>query len=420
MGNVSSSIRPTVVEESCMPGGFPGDQSLHLLTRDPRSQGAKRKRNTRSSNDENLPSGQLTPPKKVRAKPAYPDETDQEHCLAPAAPVLSIRAPEAPKTSDEPLRDYERLRKLGESSEGKVYLMKSKKTAELLAVKMIKKKKTYDVAHLPEDCTLHLNLPIHPHIIFMSRADIVDGEIWQGLELCNGSDLISFMERVDRYTLQERGRMAFVVHVLIQLGEAFAFLHHGLRRVHKGKWETDPGWSASTHAIIWGDTKPENILLSFSPANEYGLLPDIRLSDSGHATLASTPWQTAGSPLYFCPEVQAAVRGQKAPLMSTQSDIYAMGLTLYLLITGKHWKTGADPKFMKLPTEYHDIGFTRLLTYCLQVNPKHRPSMNCHLGSGLIPAIDQAWDARDDLVRKCKSCDTDFWVAWRKEACKKV
>jgi len=420
MGAVSSSVRPSLAEESCMPGAF--DQSLQILIRGPLPQRAKRKRVSSASDGMDPPIDRLDPPKKLRVQqPDHDVSSTAEHRLAPAAPVLSIRAPQAPKTSNEPLRDYERIRKLGESTEGKVYLMKSKKTAQVLAVKILKdKKKTYDVAHLPEDCTLHLNLPMHPHIIWMSQVDIVDGEIWQGLELCNGSDLYSFLERIEHFSLTARGRMVFVVHLLVQLGEAFAFLHHGLRRVHKGKWETDAGWSASTHAIIWSDTKPGNILMHFCPANEYGFLPEIRLSDSGHATLASKPWQMAGSPLYFCPEVQAADRGQKGPMMSTQSDIYAMGLTLYLMITGRHWRTGANPEFMNLPAEYHDLGFTRLLRQCLQVNPKRRPSMNCHLGYGLIPAIDRAYDARDDLVNMCKTSDRDFWVAWRKDACKEI
>jgi serine/threonine protein kinase len=406
-----------------MPGAFPGDQSLlQTLTRGPLPQRAKRKRASSASDGMDPPIDRLDPPKKLRVqRPDHDVSSTAEHQLAPAAPVLSIRAPQAPKTSNEPLRDYERIRKLGESTEGKVYLMKLKKTAQVLAVKILKsKRKTYDVAHLPKDCLLHLNLPMHPHIIWMSQVDIVDGEIWQGLELCNGSDLLSFLERIETHSLTARGRMVFVVHVLIQLGEALAFLHHGLRRVHKGKWETDAGWSAATHAIIWSDIKPENLLLAFNSANEYGLLPEIRLSDSGHATLASSPWQTAGSPLYFCPEVQAADRGQKAPMMSTQSDIYTMGLTLYLMITGRHWRPGADPKFMELPAEYRDLGLTYLLTQCLQVNPERRPSMNCHLGYGLIPAIDRAWGVRDDLMNRSKTCDRDFWVAWRKDACKEV
>jgi hypothetical protein len=174
MGNISSSIRSPSVEESCMPGGFPGDQSLQILTRGPLPQGAKRKRISSTSDGKDAPIDRLEPPKKLCVQPPDPKAQTTEHQLAPAAPVLSIRAPQAPKTSNEPLRDYERIRKLGESTEGKVYLMKSKKTAELLAVKMLKKKeKVHDVAHLPADCTLHLNLPMHPHIIWKSTSLMV-------------------------------------------------------------------------------------------------------------------------------------------------------------------------------------------------------------------------------------------------------
>ena len=420
MGNVSSSALK--VSESCMPGCFPGDPSIQILTRGPLPQGKKRKRNPGSSDKEDPPTAPLPVPKKVRVKPTVPDnspKTDDEHIVAPRAPLLSLRAREATNTN-EPLRDYEQIRKLGESSEGKVFLAKSKKTAEVLAIKVLKKKrKFHDVAQLPADCTLHLNLPMHPYIIFMSQIDIVSGHIYQGLEFCNGGDLMMFMERADRFSLQVYARKTFVVHVFAQLGEAFAFLHHGLRRVHRGKWEIDAGWSTAK-AIIWSDQKPENDLMHFSPANELSLLPDIRLSDGGHATLASSPWRIAGSPIYFCPEVRTAERGEKGPPMSTKSDIYTLGLTLYFLIMGKHWRTGANPKCLKLPAEYRGLGFTHLLTRCLQVDPKARPSMDFNPVSGLAPAIEKACDIRYDLVRKCKTGDLDFWHDWYKEACKKI
>ena len=422
MGNISSSIRE--VSESCMPGCFPGDQTLHVLTRGPIPQGQKRKKDTDSTGKDDPPEP-LPVPKKVRVKPAKPDNsptTDAEHILAPKAPVLSIRAREATATTNEPLKDYERIRKLGESSEGKVYLSKSKKTAEVLAIKVLKsKKKVYDIAQLPtdSDSMLQLNLSMHPYIIFMSQIDIVDGQIWQGLELCNGGDLYSFMERADRLSLKPYGRRTFVVHVLQQLGEAFAFLHHGLRREYTDKWTTDAGWSSDTNAIIWGDCKPGNILMHFSPANECGM-PDIRLSDGGHATLATSPWLVAGSPLYFPPEVKAAERGEKAPPMSIKSDIYTLGLTVYYLIMGKNWRTGMNPKYIKLPPIYDELGFTRLLTQCLQVDPRARPSMDFDPRSGLAPTIEKAYATRFDLVRNCKTCDLDFWKDWYKEACKKV
>jgi serine/threonine protein kinase len=400
---------------------------MRILTRGPLPQGLERKRDSGVSDAENPPTAPLPVPRKIRVKPAIPNNsptTDDEHVIVPKAPVLSIRARQA-YTANEPLEDYERVRKLGESSEGKVYLVKSKKTTELLAVKVLKKKKkVYDVAQLPADCMLQMNLPMHPFIISMSQIDIVDGQIWQGLELCNGGDLISFMERVDRddprvYKPSPAVRKMFVVHVFVQLGEALAFLHHGLRRVYKDKWEVDAGWSAAK-AIIWCDIKPQNILINFSPANDLNLLPDIRLSDGGHATIASSPWRIAGSPIYFCPEVLAADRGEKGPPMSTKSDIYTLGLTLHFLITGRHWSTGMSPKYLTLPAGYRELGLTKLLTKCLQVDPGARPSMDFDSASGLAPIIEQAYDLRLDLVRKSTTTDREFWRDWSKEACKKV
>ena len=106
--------------------------------------------------------------------------------------------------------------------------------------------------------------------------------------------------------------------------------------------------------------------------------------------------------------------------MSTKSDVYTLGLTLHLLVTGKHWRTGANPKYLKVAAEYRELGFTRLLTKCLQVDPKARPSMDFDPNSGLAPAIEKACDIRSDLVRKCKTGDIEFWNDWYREACKKI
>ena len=124
-----------------MPGCFPGDPSMQIVTtRGPLPQGKKRKRDPGSSDKEDAPTAPLPV---VRVKPIVPDnspKTDDEHVVAPRAPLLSLRAREATNTN-EPLKDYEQIRKLGESSEGKVYLAKSKKTAEVLAIKILKLKK---------------------------------------------------------------------------------------------------------------------------------------------------------------------------------------------------------------------------------------------------------------------------------------
>lgn len=87
--------------------------------------------------------------------------------------------------------------------------------------------------------------------------------------------------------------------------------------------------------IVHGDIKPANILLT----------PDgtVKLADLGLATLADPravpvePGYVEGTPTYFAPEQIDGVRP------SPQSDMYALGLTAYHLLTGR-------PPFEGLPT----------------------------------------------------------------------
>jgi hypothetical protein len=76
--------------------------------------------------------------------------------------------------------------------------------------------------------------------------------------------------------------------------------------------------------------------------------------------------------------------------MSRASDIYTLGLTLYRVITEAHYRTSYNPRYLSLPAEYEDLHLTRLLAACLQVKPWHRPTMDCDLDRGLLPAIDEA------------------------------
>jgi serine/threonine protein kinase len=416
MGGVQSI--PAGHEKCRMPGGFasissPVDDAMPQSAPQPPSQGAKRKRNEGRPDIDSIRLGRMPSPERHHAGQTTPDltkSTSEQDLFEPL--VMSVRSRKAP-AGHEPLKDYDRVKKLGESAEGKVYLSKSKKTSELLAIKVLKKRHHDDAAHLPIDCRLHLDLPMHRNIVFLSQIDVVDGHIWQGLSFENAGDLTAYFDRRKKYSLSEVGHRTFVVHLLVQLGEALAFLHHGLRRETKGVWEVDVAWSDATRGkgIILGDLKPSNILLSFRQANEYGILPCIRVADFGHARLSSSPLHIAGTPLYFCPEVRTADRGGRGPPMSRASDIYTLGLTLYRMITDAHYRTG---RYLLLPPEYEDLHFTRLLAACLQVKPSHRPTMDCDPDKGLLPVIDEAYGIRDRLMFQCTSSDKQFWAEWRK------
>ena len=88
--------------------------------------------------------------------------------------------------------------------------------------------------------------------------------------------------------------------------------------------------------ILHRDIKPENVLVADGT---------VKLLDFGLSHQAEDEGNIGGSPLYMAPEL---IKGEEP---STASDLYAVGVLLYQLITNKH------------PFGTFDTGFyTRLLT----------------------------------------------------------
>lgn len=102
--------------------------------------------------------------------------------------------------------------------------------------------------------------------------------------------------------------------------------------------------------IIHRDLKPENLFLTHRESGE----PVVKILDFGIAKVVSQTTavsrEVRGTPLYMA--VEQAMGTQVTP----QTDIWAMGLIAYFLLTGKsYWRTAADP----------DAGLSALLTEVL-------------------------------------------------------
>ncbi len=132
---------------------------------------------------------------------------------------------------------------------------------------------------------------------------------------------------------------------------------------------------AHEHGIIHRDIKPQNVMMQYDGS--------IKLLDFGIATINDAPNITqkdmvVGSVHYMAPEV---LKGKGA---SPKSDIYALGITFYELLTGKQPFTDSSPvniAMKQIEEPFPSVRKTRsdvsikiekVINKACQKNPDHR------------------------------------------------
>ena len=374
----------------------------------------------------------------MRGKPIPSDEAFRPYSLGKAPPPSnkiptgltppgspgqqrtssSCRSRDAP-TLSEPIslrNDFEIQEELGASGEGTVYLGKHKKSGEVVALKTLKRKAaSMDVDKLPLNFHIQLRaIRAHRNLLFLSQIDIAEnGSIWMCMPFCNAGDLLDYVVEANEVALAPEARLIFALHVFIQLGEALAFLHHGLSRNAEGEWSVHADYQSG---LLHNDVKPDNVMLHFSDTNDLGM-PDIRLGDFGHATWCYKPRWVAGTPAYYSPEALNKENGLlDGSSMQMASDVYTFGLTMYCLIVGRRWVPGKAPTYLRLPQAYEDLGMTRILQHCLMLDPYKRPTMNRDPASGLMRCVEYAYTERAQIYAREGHIGSFFWMSWRRES----
>src|SRR5262249_35141721 len=180
----------------------------------------------------------------------------------------------------------------------------------------------------------------HPSVCRVYDIAEHDGQSFLTMEFIEGEDLSSVLTRLGRVP-EEKG-----VEIARQLCGALSAVH-------------DEG-------LLHRDLKPANVMLDGRGK--------VRLADFGLAAAAADLSATgvrAGTPLYMAPEQLA---GQE---MTPRSDLYALGLVLYELFTGKKAFAGTDRDTPPSKPSGHvstlDPATERAILHCLERDPKDRP-----------------------------------------------
>src|SRR6188768_873411 len=241
---------------------------------------------------------------------------------------------------------YRIVGRLGKGGMGEVYRADDLKIGQQVALKFLPESVDVDPGRLTQ---LHTEVRMarqvsHPNVCRVYDAGEYEGHTFLSMEYVDGEDLASLIRRVGRFP-QDRA---------IELARQICA---GLAAAH------DRG-------VVHRDLKPANIMLDGSGK--------IRITDFGLAGAAGEVLR-AGTPAYMAPEQLAG--GEVTP----RSDIYALGLVLYELFTGRRALDAAtmaeliakrEQADITLPTEIVrdlDPGIERVIMRCLEPDPARRP-----------------------------------------------
>lgn len=249
---------------------------------------------------------------------------------------------------------------LGRGGMGEVYRADDLKLDQPVALKFLPRELATDRERLAR---LHHEVRIarqvsHPNVCRVHDIGEMDGQAFLTMEYIDGEDLGSLLRRIGRLP-EDKG-----IEIASQLCSGLAAAH-------------DQG-------VLHRDLKPQNVMIDGRGR--------VRITDFGLAGFAEEFHGTeirAGTPAYQAPE-QLAGRA-----VTAQSDLYALGLVLYEMFTGRRAFSAASREELlrlyeqqtPLKPSAHVSGLSpaveRILLRCLEKDPRDRPKSAMAVLAGL-------------------------------------
>ncbi len=204
-----------------------------------------------------------------------------------------------------PIGKYERVDVLGYGATGIVYLAWDSLLRKQVALKEINVQ-AGDMERFLEEARL-LDRLNHPNIVRVHSVDRVDGKILIAMEYVPGVNLQELLRQQGKLPIRQ------ALDIATQVLDALDYAHHN-HTIHR-------------------DIKPGNILIRKDGA--------VKLVDFGLATILGTGSYAggAGTYVYMAPE-----DFEEEERSDHRSDLWAVGVTLYEMVTGQRPFNAANPK----------------------------------------------------------------------------
>ncbi|MDF1663268.1 MAG: serine/threonine-protein kinase [Planctomycetota bacterium] len=196
---------------------------------------------------------------------------------------------------------YHLVRELGRGGMGVVFV--AQRHNEDFALKFILKQTKDDEARFFEEVKAMTLVGQHPHIVAMQDHFSHRNKLCIVCELVVGSDLAAVLAKGKRWIWQD------AVELIETLADTLAHIH-------------DEGF-------LHRDVKPANILIR--DYDNHIFLTDFGLAGHSDTGSGSGPKKMIGTALYMSPEQISGERKKIGP----QSDIWALGVILFQLLTGE-------------------------------------------------------------------------------------
>ncbi len=239
---------------------------------------------------------------------------------------------------------------VGRGGMGEVYRADDLKLGQPVALKFLPPKLASEPAWIERFYAevRHARGVSHPNVCRVYDVGEIEGRHFLSMEYVDGEDLASLLRRIGRLPPDK------AIEIARELCAGLAAAHD--------------------NGVLHRDLKPANVMIDGrgrAKITDFGLAVGVD-DDKGGA-------EVSGTPAYMAPE-QLAGRGA-----SIQSDIYALGLVLYELFTGRkafeaatlaEWRrkhAEEQPTSPSTVTPGFDPVVERVILRCLEKDPKARP-----------------------------------------------